>query len=318
MIKKKLLSIIVPCFNEEEVITESFKRLSKLSTNLKDLDIEIIFVDDGSKDSTPKILKELTDKYSYVKTIFLARNFGHQKAVTAGIDSADGDALVIIDADLQDPPELIYKMIDKWNQGYEVVYGRRLDRQGESRFKKLSAKAFYRILNMLSDINIPLDTGDFRLISKEVVDALKRMPEKDRFIRGMISWIGYKQIELPYQRLERYAGSTKYPLKKLLRFASDAIFSFSTKPLQISIALGIISSFIALLVIFYALFLRIFTNIWVEGWTAIMTAVLFLGGIQLLCIGILGNYVGRIYNESRNRPLYIVREFRGFKNIENS
>tara|TARA_Y100001978_G_scaffold203350_1_gene228544 strand:+ start:328 stop:1284 length:957 start_codon:yes stop_codon:yes gene_type:complete len=311
--EKKLLSIIVPCYQEEEVIDETFKRLSGLSKNLKDLDLEIIFVDDGSKDSTPNLIRQFTDKYSYVKSVFLSRNFGHQIAVTAGIDSAQGDALVIIDADLQDPPEVIYEMIKKWKQGYEVVYGKRVERKGETLFKKLSAKFFYIILNMLSDIYIPLNTGDFRLISKEVANALKKMPEKDRFIRGMVSWVGFKQYELTYKRHERFAGKTKYPLKKMLRFSLDAIFSFSTKPLQISVALGIISSFISLLVIMYALFLRIFTNTWIEGWTAIMIAVLFIGGVQMLCIGLLGNYVGRIYNESRNRPLYIIRECRGFE-----
>lgn len=312
MKNKMLLSIVVPCFNEEEVIAETFERLLRIAFEVKDLDTEIIFVDDGSSDLTPVLLQKLVDKENFVKAIFLSRNFGHQIAVTAGIDASRGDAVVIIDADLQDPPEVIHKMILEWQKGYDVVYGKRIDRKGESIFKKFTAKMFYRILNILSDVYIPLDTGDFRLISKNVVMSLKQMPEKDRFLRGMISWVGFRQTAIHYHRAKRFAGSSKYPLKKMLRFAADGILSFSTKPLQISIGLGIFSSFLSLIVICYALFLRIFTNIWVEGWTAIMIAVLFIGGIQLLCIGILGNYIGRIYSESKNRPLYFVRQYRGF------
>ena len=312
MDNKKLLSIIIPCFNEEEVISETFKRILKIASEITYLDIEIIFVDDGSKDLTPVLLQNFVNKKNFVKAIFLSRNFGHQIAVTAGLDSSKGDAVVIIDADLQDPPEVIHEMILEWEKGYDVVYGKRIDRKGESIFKKLTAKMFYRILNMLSDVYIPLDTGDFRLISKNVVQNLKQMPEKDRFLRGMISWVGFRQTAIKYHRDKRFAGVSKYPLRKMLRFASDGILSFSTKPLQISIGLGMVSSFLSLLVICYALFLRIFTNIWVEGWTALMIAVLFIGGIQLLCIGILGNYIGRIYDESKNRPLYLVRQYRGF------
>ncbi len=312
MDNKKLLSIIIPCFNEEEVISETFKRILKIASEIKYLDIEIIFIDDGSKDLTPVLLQNFVNKENFVKAIFLSRNFGHQIAVTAGLDASKGDAVVIIDADLQDPPEVIHEMILEWEKGYDVVYGKRIDRKGESIFKKLTAKMFYRVLNMLSDVYIPLDTGDFRLISKNVVQNLKQMPEKDRFLRGMISWVGFKQTAIKYHRDKRFAGVSKYPLRKMLKFASDGILSFSTKPLQISIGLGMVSSFLSLLVICYALFLRIFTNIWVEGWTALMIAVLFIGGIQLLCIGILGNYIGRIYDESKNRPLYLVRQYRGF------
>ncbi len=312
MDNKKLLSIIIPCFNEEEVISETFKRILKIASEIKYLDIEIIFIDDGSKDLTPVLLQNFVNKENFVKAIFLSRNFGHQIAVTAGLDASKGDAVVIIDADLQDPPEVIHEMILEWEKGYDVVYGKRIDRKGESIFKKLTAKMFYRVLNMLSDVYIPLDTGDFRLISKNVVQNLKQMPEKDRFLRGMISWVGFRQTAIKYHRDKRFAGVSKYPLRKMLKFASDGILSFSTKPLQISIGLGMVSSFLSLLVICYALFLRIFTNIWVEGWTALMIAVLFIGGIQLLCIGILGNYIGRIYDESKNRPLYLVRQYRGF------
>ena len=313
---KKLISIIVPCFNEEEVINETYKRLTDFCQSQKNFDMEIIFVDDGSKDQTSRLIKKFTDKSKYVKSIFLARNFGHQIAVTAGIESSKGDAVVIIDSDLQDPPEVINQMIIKWQEGFDVIYGQRIDRKGESFFKRLTAKVFYRFLNLLSDVDIPLDTGDFRLISKEVVNSLKQMPEKDRFLRGMISWVGFRQIALPYHREERFAGKSKYPLRKMIRFATDGILSFSTKPLQFSIAIGMISAFVSLLVILYALFIRIFTNTWVTGWTAIMIAILFIGGVQLLSIGILGSYIGRIYNEAKNRPLYLVRQYRGFENID--
>jgi dolichol-phosphate mannosyltransferase len=309
---KKLLSIVVPCFNEEEVISETFKRLNNFSKQLTDLDVEIIFIDDGSSDSTRELLKKYAAEDARIKVICFARNFGHQIAVTAGIDAALGDAVVLIDADLQDPPEVVHQMIGKWKEGYDVVYGTRTERPGESAFKLATARGFYRLLNKLSDVPIPLDTGDFRLMSRAVVDTLRAMPERDRFVRGMVSWVGFKQTGLPYKRAERFAGESKYPLRKMLRFATDGILSFSTKPLQLSVSLGIISTVIALMGIVYALFLRVFTSTWVEGWTALMIAVLFIGGVQLVCIGILGEYIGRIYNEIKNRPLYVVQEYVGF------
>lgn len=309
---KKLLSIVVPCFNEEEVISETFKRLNSFCQELKDLNVEIIFVDDGSKDKTRELLKEYATNDAKVKVICFARNFGHQIAVTAGIDAAHGDAVVLIDADLQDPPEVVHQMIDKWRDGYDVVYGTRTERPGESAFKLATARSFYRLLNKLSDVPIPLDTGDFRLMSSSVVDTLRAMPERDRFVRGMVSWVGFKQTALPYKRAERFAGQSKYPLKKMLRFATDGILSFSTKPLQMSVGLGMIAAVMALIGIVYAIFLRVFTSTWVEGWTALMIAVLFIGGVQLVCIGILGEYIGRIYNEIKNRPLYVVQEYVGF------
>ena len=204
-------------------------------------------------------------------------------------------------------------MIKKWEQGFDVIYGTRINRAGESSFKLVTARFFYRLLNKLSDISIPLDTGDFRLMSRQVINNLKKMPERDRFIRGMTSWIGFKQTSVKYQRVERFAGTSKYPLRKMIRFGVDGILSFSTKPLQISIGLGLISAVIAMLGIIYALFLRIFTSVWVEGWTALIIAVLFIGGVQLLCLGILGEYIGRIYNQIKNRPLYIVDEYINFK-----
>jgi dolichol-phosphate mannosyltransferase len=314
--KKQLLTIVIPCYNEEEVIGETINRLKVVCSELVNLDVELIFVDDGSQDKTREILKKFAAEDDRIRIIGFARNFGHQIAVTAGIDAANGDAVVLIDADLQDPPELIHEMVSKWRQGFDVIYGTRTDRQGESSFKLATARSFYRLLNNLSDIPIPLDTGDFRLMSQPVVDTLRAMPERDRFVRGMVSWVGFKQTALPYKRAERFAGTTKYPLKKMLRFATDGILSFSTKPLQVSAGLGMISATIALIGIIYALYLRVFTDIWVEGWTALMIAVLFLGGVLLISVGILGEYVGRIYNEIKNRPLYVVQEYVGFSKNE--
>lgn len=311
-LEKQLISLVIPCYNEEDCIDETMKRLKAFCSELSNLDIELIFVDDGSGDRTRELLKSYAIDDKNIKVIGFARNFGHQIAVTAGIDAACGDAVVLIDADLQDPPEVIHEMIAKWREGYDVVYGVRTERQGESAFKIATARGFYRLLNRLSDIPIPLDTGDFRLMSRPVVDTLRAMPERDRFVRGMVSWVGFKQIPLPYKRSVRFAGESKYPLRKMLRFAIDGILSFSTKPLQMSITLGMLCAFLAMSGIVYVLWLRLFTHIWVEGWTALMITVLFLGGIQLISVGILGEYIGRIYNEIKNRPLYVVQEYFGF------
>lgn len=307
-----LLSVIVPCFNEEGVILETYKRLSALRKLIGECDLELVFVDDGSRDGTLALLRDLATRDPALRVLAFARNFGHQVAVTAGIDAARGDALVIIDADLQDPPEVIPEMLAKWREGYDVVYGTRVDRPGESWFKLLTARVFYRVLNQVSDVPIPLDTGDFRLISRRVADTLRAMPERDRFLRGMVSWVGFRQYPLPYRRAARFAGETKYPLRKMFRFATDGILSFSSVPLQLSVGLGLLSAALALIGIVYALVLRIFTDIWVEGWTALMIAVLFIGGVQLISVGILGAYVGRIYNEIKRRPLYVVQERLGF------
>lgn len=308
----QLLSVIIPCYNEEEVIGETVKQLQAVCLELPDMDVELIFVDDGSQDRTRELLKGFAAEGNRIKVIAFARNFGHQIAVTAGIDAANGDAVVLIDADLQDPPEVIHQMLSRWREGFDVVYGTRTERPGESALKLATARGFYRLLNKLSDVPIPLDTGDFRLMSRSVVDTLRAMPERDRFVRGMVSWAGFRQTALPYRRAERFAGKSKYPLRKMLRFATDGILSFSTKPLQVSVALGMFSSALAFIGISYALILRIFTNIWVEGWTALMIAVLFIGGVQLISVGILGEYVGRIYNEIKQRPLYVVQEYFGF------
>lgn len=307
-----LISIVIPCYNEEESIAETYRRLGSLAENRPDDRFEFVYVDDGSRDRTLELLRNFAILDDRVRVVSFARNFGHQLAVTAGIDHASGDAVVLIDADLQDPPEVVEEMIDRWKEGYEVVYGVRTDRPGESRFKLLTAHAFYRILNWLSDTPIPLDTGDFRLMDRAVADVLRNMPERDRFIRGLVSWIGFKQLALPYRRAERFAGSTKYPLRKMIRFASDGMISFSVKPLKLAIMVGVSSAALACASILWVLAARLMTSSWVvPGWTATIIAILFLGGMQLLCTGILGEYIGRIYMQSKGRPLYIVSEVIG-------
>ncbi|ANI82296.1 glycosyltransferase family 2 protein [Kosakonia oryzae] len=310
----KTISIVVPCYNEEDVIEVTAKRLLDFIEQHKKFKFEIIFINDGSSDHTEEKLSTLCDIHQVIKTASFSRNFGHQIAVSAGIDLASGDAVVLIDADLQDPPEVIDQMIDKWLEGYDVVYGTRTDRHGESKFKLLTAKYFYRTLNKLSEVPIPLDTGDFRLMDKKVVEQLKNMPEKSRFVRGMVSWVGFRQTSVNYRRSERFAGESKYPLRKMIKFAFDGILSFSKKPLQLSILFGFACSFIALIGIVYSVYIRLMTNEWVEGWATIFIAILFLGGVQLISIGILGEYVGRIYDETKNRPMYILAKKNGFEN----
>ena len=308
-----LLSVIVPCFNEEEVINQFHLRLSsaieKLGSNY-----EVIYVSDGSTDKTNELIANLVSncKNNQIKFISFSRNFGHQIAVTAGIDYASGMAVVLIDADLQDPPELIHEMIQKWKEGYHVVYCQREKREGESLFKLISASLFYKVLTILSDVKIPMDTGDFRLIDRKVVDELKNMPEKDRFIRGMVSWVGFKQYALKYKRDERYAGVSKYPFWKMFRFAVDGILSFSNKPLRLATFTGFLSSFLSLIGIIYAIVMWI-TGVPVLGWTLMFIALLFFGGAQLITLGIIGEYIGRSYVESKRRPLYIIGEQLGFK-----
>lgn len=312
----KLISIVIPCFNEEEVLAETIKRLEQLSTTLFQtfgLETELIFVNDGSEDQTLPILLTFAKENKSVRIINFARNFGHQIAVTAGMDAANGEAVVLMDADLQDPPPVVIEMVRKWlKEEFDVVYATRLERPGESAFKKVTAKSFYRILNLLSDTPIPLDTGDFRLMSKRVVDTMRSMPERERFIRGMVSWVGFKQISLPYKRAERYAGESKYPLRKMLSLAVTGIMSFSIKPLKMASWLGFISSMAAFLGIIYAIFLKLFTSNWITGWTSLMLAILFFGGAQLVFIGILGEYLGRVFMTTKERPLYIVESYYGY------
>lgn len=312
---EKKVSVIIPCYNEEDVISETVKRLLQMCDVVHDIDFELIFIDDGSHDRTRAMLKDVAEHDSRIKVLGFSRNFSHQIAVTAGIDASKGDAIILIDADLQDPPEVIPEMIEKWREGYDVVYGVRSERQGESSFKLYTAHLFYRILNRLSDVPIPFDTGDFRLMSRRVVEILCKMPERNRFLRGMVSWVGFRQCALPYQRHRRFAGVTKYPLKKMLKFATDGILSFSIAPLKVATFLGVTCFFVSLMIILYALILRLFTSIWEPGWTAMIVSITFFGGVQLLCVGILGEYIGRIYDQVKQRPLYILEESVGFDEL---
>ena len=315
--KRMLLSIVVPCYNEEAVLSELHSRLTSVLEQLAGSDGEIVYVDDGSSDQTHELLRQLQLTEPLVRVVSLSRNFGHQIAVTAGLEHSSGDAVVIIDADLQDPPEVIHEMIARWRDGYHVVYGMRAKRDGETTFKLWTAKVFYRLINRLSEVDIPLDVGDFRLMDRQVVDALLAMPERDRFLRGMVSWIGFKQVAVIYDRAARHAGETKYPLVRMLRFAVDSVISFSFAPLRLAIWVGFAAIAAAVAGIVYALVIRIYTTTWVRGWTSIFTAVLFLGGVQLITLGIVGEYVGRIYAEVKLRPLYVVRERLGFEGAPN-
>lgn len=303
---KKLISIVIPCFNEEEVISKSFEILINSLNQINKYNFEIIYIDDGSTDKTFEYMLNLKKIDNRIRVLRFSRNFGHQLAVSAGIDFAKGDAVVLIDSDMQDPPELIIDMIGLWQKGYQVVYGVRKNRDGETLFKLITAKIFYRVLNLMSSIKIPLDVGDFRLIDRSVANILSKMPESHRFVRGMVSWTGFKQVAMPYYRKRRIAGKTKYNLTKMFNFALDGFFSFSNIPLRLASLFGLFVSALSFIGIIYALIMRIFTNDWVTGWTLLFIAVLFLGGIQLIFLGILGEYIGRIYNESKQRPNYII------------
>jgi len=299
----KSLCIIVPCFNEEAVIEVTYERLRKILDKLE-LDATIIFINDGSKDRTLEILASIAETDKSVKIISFSRNFGHQAAVTAGIHFCESDLAVIIDADLQDPPELIVDLIAKQEaEQANVVYCVRKKRSGESRFKLWTAKRFYRMLNRLSEVDFPLDTGDFRLIDSHIIREFKRFKEKGKYIRGLISWIGFKQVPFYYEREARFAGTTKYPIKKMLSFASTALFYFSKKPLMLSVSLGFIAVLIGLLMALWYLSGKIFgfTNA-ESGWTSIMIGVIFFGGVQLLTIGVLGQYIGILFDEVKERP----------------
>lgn len=300
------ISVVVPCFNEEDVIAECHRRLTQVLSGF-DAWHEIIYVDDGSCDATPLKLAGIHAADPSVTVIALSRNFGHQPAVTAGLEAAKGRVVVVMDADLQDPPEIIATMLERWAEGYEVVYGIRASREGESGLKLWTAKAFYRIINALSDVEIPLDSGDFRLLDRKAVEAMKSMPERHRLLRGMCSWIGFRQCGVPYARAARVAGTTKYPIRKMVKLALDGIASFSTFPLRVLALIGIASALLASLGIIYALVVRLFTHSWVAGWTISFIGLLFLGGLQMISIGIVGEYVGRIYTEAKHRPLYIAR-----------
>lgn len=303
----KKISIIIPAYNEEEVAQECYNRLEEVLNKLNNYENEIIFINDGSKDKTLEILTELANQNENVKIVSFSRNFGHQAAVTAGLKYVTGDAILIIDADLQDPPELLPEMLKLWEEGNEVIYGERKTREGESKFKLFTAKMFYNTLNALSDVEIPKNTGDFRLVDRKVVDTINSLPEHNKFLRGLFSWVGYRQYAFKYERKERFAGKTKYPLKKMLKLAADGIIGFSTKPLKILGGLGFISIIISFIILIYSLLSFAFEwNNLEAGWTSIMVSITFFAGVQLLSIWVLSEYIGRIYDETKNRPQYIV------------
>lgn len=305
-----LCSVVVPMYNEEAVLHETYRRLTQVMEN-SEVEYEIVFVNDGSRDKTAEMLNEICDKDKRVKLLDFSRNFGHQIAITAGMDHSSGQCVVVIDGDLQDPPELIPEMIKKWKEGYDVVYGKRISRKGESLFKKFTAAAFYRFLKSMTDVNIPVDTGDFRLIDRRVCEALKRVNEKNRYVRGLVSWLGFKQTAIEFEREERFAGETKYPLKKMLKLAFDGITSFSYKPLKLASYLGTFLSCASFLYLIFIVIQRIFFPATVQpGWASILAAMLFFNGITLLMLGIIGEYIGRIYDEAKGRPLYLIRETR--------
>jgi glycosyltransferase involved in cell wall biosynthesis len=308
-----LLSVVIPCMNEEQVLRETNHRLLTVLEKAA-VNFEIVYVDDGSTDSTPDVLRQLQTQDARLRVVRFSRNFGHQIAITAGLEHASGDAVVILDADLQDPPEVILEFLAKWLDGYDVVYGVRTERDGETIFKLWTAKFFYRFISRLSDTHIPVDTGDFRLMDRRVVDSLLSMPERDRFVRGMVTWLGFSQIAVPYRRAPRAAGSTKFSLFKMLRFALDGIFSFSILPLRLATWTGFAASALAILGIIIVLLDKyLAVPGMVKGWSSTVIAVLFIGGVQLICLGIIGEYVGRIYGETKRRPLYVVRERMGFE-----
>jgi dolichol-phosphate mannosyltransferase len=310
-----LLSVVIPCYNEEPVLRSTHERLSRTLSSLPDIEFEMIFVDDGSRDETFSLLRELQLSDQHVRVLRLSRNFGHQMAATAGLAEAGGDAVILIDADLQDPPEVIAEMIELWRAGNEVVYGSRTSRAGESRFKLWTAKVFYRLINRLSDTEIPVDTGDFRLMDRKVVDVLVAMPERGRFLRGMVSWVGFRQTPIFYKREARHAGASKYPFLKMMKFGMDGIFSFSVLPLRLAALTGLAAIWIAIGGIVLAVVARVFGLYdlrFGRGWASLFVAVLFMGGVQLLCLGVIGEYLGRIYTEVKQRPLYAVSERLGF------
>jgi dolichol-phosphate mannosyltransferase len=305
------LSVVVPCYNEEEVIELTHERLTKVISGYLD-SFEIIYVDDGSRDRTREILTRLSVSDKHVRMISFSRNFGHQIAVSAGVEQASGQAVVIIDADLQDPPEVIGEMLSKWADGADVVYAVRAHREGEGMFKQATAFAFYRILSRLSDVKIPLDTGDFRLMDRRVVDTLNSMPERDRFVRGMVSWVGFRQEPVHYRREPRAAGATKYPLSKMIRFAVTGVLSFSTSPLRLATWIGFSAAAVALAGVLYGLYSKLILQNAVPGWAATFTALMLMSGVQLITLGIIGEYLSRVFVQTKGRPLYVTQERLGF------
>lgn len=301
------ISIISPIFNELESIPELYSRITEVM-NTSGESWELILVDDGSSDGSTDVILKLGKSDPHIRPVIFSRNFGHQIAVTAGLDYSRGDAVVIIDADLQDPPEVILDLITKWQEGYEVVYAVRSEREGESWFKKVTASLFYRLIYKITEVKIPLDTGDFRLLDRKVVNAMCKMRERHRFLRGMAAWAGYKQIGISYKRAARFAGETKYPFKKMFKLASNAITSFSYVPLQVAMVMGFIAAGLSIIAIPVVIILRTVGEAQLTGQATTLIMVLFLGGVQLICLGIIGEYIGRVYDEVKARPVYIVSQ----------
>ena len=304
---KLFLSVVVPCYNEEDGLMELHRRVSIVCRDCVGEAYEFVIVNDGSNDATWKIMCELVEIDKHIVAINLSRNYGHQLALSAGLQMCRGDRIFVLDADLQDPPELLFRMMEKMDNGSDVVFGQRIKREGETTFKKASALVFYRILNRMVDIDIPRNTGDFRLMSRRMVDVLNSMPEHHRFIRGMVSWVGMHQEALPYKRDARFAGKTKYPLSKMIKFAIDAITGFSVRPLRIASYLGLCFGIATLLLLAYVL-AHYFLGNTVEGWTSLAVIILALGSVQLFVAGVMGEYLGRLYIESKGRPLFVIRE----------
>ncbi|WML34809.1 glycosyltransferase family 2 protein [Clostridium sp. OS1-26] len=315
MSNSTVYSVIVPLYNEELVISESYKRLKKVMDCAED-NYEIIFVNDGSKDKTRDKVEEICKNDEKIKLINFSRNFGHQAAITAGMDLALGDAVIVIDADLQDPPEVILKMIEKWKEGYEVVYGKRIKREGETLFKKIIAKLFYRVLKSMTTVNIPVDTGDFRLIDRKVCDALIALPEKNRYVRGLVSWVGYKQTSVEFVRQERFAGETKYPLKKMMKLAFDGITSFSYKPLVVAGYFGGLTFLIGVIVTIVVIIRDMINRTEIINFGLILAMNVMMFGMTLGSIGIMGQYIGRIFDESKGRPIYIIDSTTNYKRVD--
>ena len=306
-------SVVISAYNEEEVIAETHKRLTAVMRSMGE-PYELIFVNDGSRDCTAHIIAEILQSDPCVRLISFTRNFGHMSAITAGMEYAKGEAVIIIDADLQDPPEALPHMAALWKEGNDVVYGKRKERHGETKFKEWTAKSFYRLINSLAPIDMPLDTGDFRLMDRKVCDAVNQLGERHRYIRGLVSWVGFRQTAYEYTRTERFAGTTKYPIRKMMSFAMDAITAFSYRPLKLATTIGFLISLCSFVYMLIILWQRLFTDTTITGWASTVAIILFSQGIILMILGLMGEYIGRIFEEVKNRPVYIVREALGFKN----
>lgn len=307
------ISIIIPCFNEEDNIELLYKKLVSV-LNDTGMEFELIYIDDGSTDNSLMKMRNIIDVDSRVRVLEFSRNFGHQSAIFAGLEHADGDAVIMMDADLQHPPELIPKLIEKWKQGFDIVYTVRNDPPDISLFKKLTSNIFYKLINLLAEIHLPANSADFRLFDKKVVLQFRSLTEKSKFLRGLVSWVGFKQCAVFYDAMPRMSGQSKYTLIRMIRFALDGIISFSVFPLRISTFFGLVVSFVSFIYAAYAIYIKLFTHTALPGWTSVLVSVLFLGGVQLLSLGVIGEYLDRIYKETKSRPLYILRNIHGVWN----